>query len=104
MPKHFSDDESGSKVSRGVELARICELEEPSRTGFPTLPQIALSPTSSSLCKARIREALFHKVEPIRMSHFVLLQRLGAGAMGEIYEAFDEQLDRRVALKLVLQG
>ncbi|MGH9888302.1 MAG: serine/threonine-protein kinase, partial [bacterium] len=104
MPKHFSDDESASKVSSEAEPPRACELEEQSHGAFPTLPQIALSPTSSSLCKARVREALFHKVEPIRVSHFILLQRLGAGAMGEIYEAFDELLDRRVALKLVLHG
>src|SRR4029079_7042941 len=32
------------------------------------------------------------------------LDRLGAGAMGDIYAAYDDQLDRKVALKLVRRG
>ncbi len=68
----------------------------------PALPQ---APMSSGLRKARIREKLFRtKVPPVRVGRFILVERLGAGAMGEIYVALDEQLDRRVALKLVRHG
>src|SRR5262249_15441535 len=38
---------------------------------------------------------------PSRVAHFVLLDRLGGGGMGVVYAAFDEQLERRVAIKLV---
>jgi serine/threonine protein kinase/tetratricopeptide (TPR) repeat protein len=59
---------------------------------------------ASGLRKAQVRAALFHKVEPLKIGRFVLLEPLGAGAMGEIYAAYDDQLDRKVALKLVRAG
>jgi serine/threonine protein kinase/tetratricopeptide (TPR) repeat protein len=71
---------------------------------FPTLPEVSISPMSSNVRKAQVRAALFHKVEPVRIGRFTLLERLGAGSMGEIYAAYDDQLDRRVALKLVRHG
>jgi tRNA A-37 threonylcarbamoyl transferase component Bud32 len=36
-----------------------------------------------------------------RIGRFALLERIGAGAMGEVFAAYDEQLDRKVALKIV---
>src|ERR1041384_4331030 len=68
------------------------------------LPSRGEAPVSSSLRKSQVRAALFRKLEPIRIGRFILLEPLGAGAMGEIYAAYDEQLDRKVALKLVKSG
>ena len=62
------------------------------------------APVAAKLRKAQVRAALFRKLEPVKIGRFVLLERLGAGAMGEIYAAYDDQLDRKVALKLVRSG
>jgi len=37
----------------------------------------------------------------LRLGHYVIAERIGAGGMGEVYRACDEHLDRDVAIKVL---
>jgi len=48
-----------------------------------------------------IDETLVRGGGPPRIDRFAVLRTLGAGGMGVVYAAYDEELDRRVAIKVV---
>ena len=39
--------------------------------------------------------------DPVRIGHFIILDKLGEGTAGTVFSAYDEQLDRRVAVKVL---
>ncbi len=52
-----------------------------------------------------IRQSLFESSPPnrsaLKLGRYQLEEQLGVGGMGEVYSAYDPQLDRRVAIKIV---
>ncbi|MBL4683056.1 MAG: protein kinase, partial [Nannocystaceae bacterium] len=56
----------------------------------------------ADLAMARVRGALFRRaVTAPKLGRYNVLHQLGAGAHGVVYAAYDDRLDRKVAIKVV---
>jgi WD40 repeat protein/predicted Ser/Thr protein kinase len=89
------------------------ESREPAGAGHRSTevatPASARSPESRQFF-ARMRQDLKARIfgaeapsppEPIRIGRYVVIKRIGVGGMGLIYAAYDDALDRKVAVKLL---
>jgi tetratricopeptide (TPR) repeat protein/tRNA A-37 threonylcarbamoyl transferase component Bud32 len=51
--------------------------------------------------RAVLQRVLGKPADPLRLDRFVVLHRLGEGAMGRVYLVYDPELDRNVAFKVI---
>ncbi len=79
------------------ELARDGDLPAPP---VPSGPQEPTGPPPSS--EERLAEARLERGRSV--GRYMLLDRLGAGGMGVVFSAYDPELDRKVAVKLLRLG
>ena len=53
------------------------------------------------LIEAKVHERLFTQSTPGRIGRFAMLEQIARGGMGTVYAAYDEKLDRKVAIKIL---
>jgi len=97
---------------RGV-LSRILALNraEPSVVQAPAdaepvspSPESRLGALAGALQSTWLAEAAVQSPVPERFGRYVILDKLGEGGLSVVYSAYDPELDRKVAIKLVRTG
>ncbi len=64
-------------------------------------PRPSANPIEMETVRARAEAALFGRVAPAKFGRYHIIERIAGGGMGVVYAAYDPDLDRRVALKVV---
>ncbi|MDC0720001.1 serine/threonine-protein kinase [Nannocystis bainbridge] len=86
-----------SSVSAPDDARHLSRLASEARRGDALAPE--------RLAMEAIKARLFPgEVAPAKIGRFTVLRQIGAGGMSVVYAAYDERLDRRIAVKLLRSG
>jgi eukaryotic-like serine/threonine-protein kinase len=79
-------------------VIRLGVRAEPRSRDEPTLPgsHIGLDPSEAQPPSSSL--------PPVKVGRYAILEQIGSGAMGVVFAAYDPELDRRVAVKLLAPG
>ncbi len=106
---------AGCATMRASELTMSSADERPTTTPDVNEPSVARTPdvdgdtllrdVDTAHLRNAVQRRLFGQViDPVRIARFPVLRRVGLGGMGVVYAAFDNELDRKVAIKLLRPG
>lgn len=84
-------------------FATIDELSEFALHGPPTTP-VSEEPTRAFNQSARLSDLSHGLSAPLEFGRYVLLKQIGRGGMGAVFHARHTELNRDVAIKIVLSG
>jgi tetratricopeptide (TPR) repeat protein len=101
--------EQVAAIERHVDGCALCRqlLSELARDASPAPPPVPASPSTGvappvASLEERLLEARLERGRSV--GRYMLLDRLGVGGMGVVYSAYDPELNRKVALKLLRVG
>ncbi len=94
VERHLAECEACRQRQNSISSAAFSKTAVGSRDGVPTRAEGQSLSTNGGMVLQR----------GATLGRYVMLEKLGAGGMGEVFGAYDPQLDRKVALKLLRGG